>query len=69
LLGASDYATLVNEGRAQLAEIEPEYSPYFSQSFINNPTVNTNWQDKIFRIGKKKKLTFLLLVEQKQLSI
>ena len=56
LLGASDYATLVNEGRAQLAEIEPEYSPYFSQSFINNPTVNTNWQDKIFRIGKKEEV-------------
>ncbi|MBI9036729.1 MAG: TonB-dependent receptor [Bacteroidales bacterium] len=52
LLGASDYAILVNEGRAQLANIEPEYYPYFSQSFINNPTVNTNWQDEIFRIGK-----------------
>lgn len=56
LLGASDYATLVNEGRAQLAEIEPEYSPYFSESFINNPTVNTNWQDEIFRIGKKEEV-------------
>jgi len=56
LLGASDYATLVNEGRAQLAEIEPEYSPYFSQSFINNPTVNTNWQDEIFRIGKTEEV-------------
>jgi TonB-dependent starch-binding outer membrane protein SusC len=56
LLGASDYATLVNEGRAQLADIEPEYSPYFSESFINNPTVNTNWQDEIFRIGKKEEV-------------
>jgi TonB-linked SusC/RagA family outer membrane protein len=56
LLGASDYAILVNEGRAQLAEIEPEYSPYFSQNFINNPTVNTNWQDEIFRLGKVEEL-------------
>jgi len=61
LLGASDYATLVNEGRAQLAEIEPEYSPYFSQSFINNPTVNTNWQDEIFRIGKEEELNISFL--------
>ena len=56
LLGASDYATLVNEGRAQLADVEPEYSPYFSQSFIVNPTVNTNWQDEIFRIGRKEEV-------------
>ena len=56
LLGASDYATLVNEGRAQLAEVEPEYSPYFTQSFIDNPTVNTNWQDEIFRIGRKEEV-------------
>lgn len=49
LLGASDYARLVNEGRAQLAATAPEYSPYFSQSFIDNPTVDVDWQDQIFR--------------------
>lgn len=52
LLESSDYATLVNEGRAQLAGSAPEYSPYFSESYINNPTVDTNWQDEIFRTGK-----------------
>jgi TonB-linked SusC/RagA family outer membrane protein len=51
LLGASDYARLVNEGRAQLAEAQPEYSPFFSQDFIDNPTVDTDWQDEIFRVG------------------
>jgi len=61
LLGASDYAILVNEGRAQLADIEPEYSPYFSESFINNPTVNTNWQDEIFRIGKVEEVNVSLV--------
>ena len=51
LLNSTDYATLVNEGRAQLSGSEPEYSPYFSESFINSPSVNTNWQDEIFRLG------------------
>jgi TonB-linked SusC/RagA family outer membrane protein len=43
---------MVNEGRAQLAEEEPEYSPFYTESFINNPTVDTDWQDEIFRVGK-----------------
>ena len=60
LLGSSDYATLVNEGRAQLAENAPEYSPYFSESFINNPTVNTDWQDEIFRIGTTEEVNISL---------
>lgn len=51
LLGASDYAVLVNEGRAQLAASEPQYSPYFSDDFIRNPTVNTDWQDEIFNVA------------------
>lgn len=44
LLGASDFATLVNEGMAQIDE-----EPVYSQSFIDNPTVDTDWQDEIFR--------------------
>ena len=52
LLGASDYAKMVNEGRAQLADVEPEYANFFPESFINNPTVDTDWQDEIFRVGK-----------------
>lgn len=44
LLGASDFATLVNEGQEQIGG-----EPFFSQSFIDNPTVDTDWQDEIFR--------------------
>lgn len=60
LLGASDYARMVNEGRAQLADSEPEYSPFFTESFINNPTVDTDWQDEIFRIGKVNEVNLAL---------
>jgi len=49
LLGASDYARMVNIGRAQLAASSPEHSPYFSDSFIQNPDVDTDWQDEIYR--------------------
>src|SRR5690606_18632316 len=49
LLGASEYARMVNEGRAQLSDLQPEYSPYFSESFIRQPSVETDWQDEIFR--------------------
>ncbi len=51
LLGASDYMRMVNEGRSQLAEEEPEYVNIYPESMINNPPVNTNWQDEIFRMG------------------
>ncbi|HKK63882.1 MAG TPA: SusC/RagA family TonB-linked outer membrane protein, partial [Bacteroidales bacterium] len=51
LLGASDYARMVNEGRAQLAGSEPEYVNFFSESFIENPTYDTNWQNEIFRLA------------------
>lgn len=47
LLGASDFAKMVNEGMAQLAK-----PPIYSQSFINNPTYDTDWQDQIFRTAK-----------------
>lgn len=49
LLEASDYARMVNIGREQLASSSPEHSPYFSDSFIQNPDVNTDWQDAIYR--------------------
>ena len=49
LLDAAEYARMVNEGRAQLSVWQPEYSPYFSESFIQHPTVDTDWQDEIFR--------------------
>jgi len=51
LLGASDFATLVNEGRAQLADEEPGLSPIFDENFIANPTTDTDWQDEIFQTG------------------
>lgn len=47
LLGASDFASLVNQGMAQNGE-----APIYSQAFINNPTDNNNWQDLIFRTAK-----------------
>lgn len=49
LLGASEYARMVNEGRAQLSEWQPEYSPYFSDDVIQHPNVDTDWQNAIFR--------------------
>lgn len=51
LLGAADYARLVNEGREQLASALPQYSPYFSEEFIQQSAVNTDWQDEIFRFA------------------
>lgn len=47
LLGASDYAILANEGLAQI-----DMEPVFDESFIQNPTQNTDWQEEIFRKGK-----------------
>lgn len=47
LLGASDFATLNNEGRTQIGE-----SALYSQDFINNPAYDTDWQDEIFRTAK-----------------
>ncbi len=44
ILGASDFAVLNNEGRAQIGE-----DPIYTQDFINNPTIDTDWQDEIFR--------------------
>jgi TonB-dependent starch-binding outer membrane protein SusC len=44
LLGASDFATKVNEGRASINQ-----PPIFSPAVIANPPVNTDWQDAIFR--------------------
>ena len=43
LLGASDFAVLVNEGLATVA-----VAPAFTQEFIDNPTVDTDWQSEIF---------------------
>lgn len=47
LLGASDFATLVNEGITSLGE-----EPVFPQNFISNPTIDNNWQDMVFRTAK-----------------
>ncbi len=47
LLGASDFARLVNEGLAQNGD-----DPAFSDTFIQNPTADTDWQDEIFRKAK-----------------
>jgi TonB-linked SusC/RagA family outer membrane protein len=44
LLGASDFAVLVNEGLATV-----NAAPVFTQEFIDNPTVDTDWQSEIFR--------------------
>jgi TonB-linked SusC/RagA family outer membrane protein len=47
LLGASDFAKLINEARASIAQ-----PAIFSDEFINHPTTNNNWQDMIFRTAK-----------------
>jgi TonB-linked SusC/RagA family outer membrane protein len=47
VLGASDFAQMVNEGMAQLSK-----PPVYSQAFINNPDYDTDWQDQIFRTAK-----------------
>lgn len=44
LLDASDFAVLVNEGLATV-----NVAPVYSQEFIDNPSVNTDWQSAIFR--------------------
>lgn len=53
LLGASDYAVLVNEGLATVGK-----APVFSQEFINNPTVDTDWQSEIFRTAPTANINF-----------
>jgi TonB-linked SusC/RagA family outer membrane protein len=44
LLGASDFAVLVNEGLATV-----NAAPVFTQEFIDNPAIDTDWQSEIFR--------------------
>lgn len=47
LLGASDFARLINEARTSITQ-----PAVFSEEFINNPTTDNDWQDLIFRTAK-----------------
>lgn len=53
LLGASDFAVLVNEGLATV-----NAAPVFTQEFIDNPTVDTDWQSEIFRTAPTANVNF-----------
>jgi len=53
LLGASDFAVLVNEGLSTV-----NVAPVFTQEFINNPTVDTDWQSEIFRTAPTANVNF-----------
>lgn len=53
LLGASDFAVLVNEGLATVG-----VAPVFSQEFINNPTIDTDWQSAIFQTAPTANINF-----------
>lgn len=53
LLTASDFAVLVNEGLATVAT-----APAFTQEFIDNPTVDTDWQSEIFRTAPTANVNF-----------
>ena len=53
LLGASDFATLVNEGLATV-----NVAPAFTQEFIDNPTVDTDWQNEIFQTAPTASVNF-----------
>lgn len=44
LLNASDFAVLVNEGLATVG-----VAPVYTQEFIDNPTIDTDWQNEIFQ--------------------
>lgn len=44
LLGASEFAVLANEGLATV-----NAPPAFTQEFIDNPSVDTDWQSEIFQ--------------------
>ncbi len=47
LLGASEFASMVNEGLASINQ-----APVFSDAFIANPTIDNDWQDLVFRNAK-----------------
>jgi TonB-linked SusC/RagA family outer membrane protein len=53
LLGASDFAVLVNEGLATV-----NAAPVFTQEFIDNPTVDTDWQSEIFQTAPTANVNF-----------
>ena len=53
LLGASDFATLVNEGLATV-----NVAPAFTQEFIDNPTTDTDWQNEIFQTAPTANVNF-----------
>ncbi|MEX2234875.1 MAG: TonB-dependent receptor [Cyclobacteriaceae bacterium] len=53
LLGASDFAVLVNEGLATV-----NVAPVFTQEFIDNPTTDTDWQSEIFRTAPTANANF-----------
>jgi TonB-dependent starch-binding outer membrane protein SusC len=53
LLGASDFAVLVNEGLATV-----NVAPVFTQEFIDNPTVDTDWQNEIFQTAPTANVNF-----------
>lgn len=53
LLGASDFAVLVNEGLATV-----NVAPAFTQEFIDNPTVDTDWQKEIFQTAPTANVNF-----------
>ncbi|MEX1239245.1 MAG: SusC/RagA family TonB-linked outer membrane protein, partial [Cyclobacteriaceae bacterium] len=53
LLGSSDFGVLVNEGLATV-----NVAPAFTQEFIDNPTVDTDWQEEIFRTAPTANVNF-----------
>ena len=53
LLGASDFAVLVNEGLATV-----NTAPVFTQEFIDNPTIDTDWQNEIFQTAPTANVNF-----------
>ncbi len=53
LLNASEFATLVNEGLATV-----NVAPAFTQEFIDNPTVDTDWQNEIFQTAPTANVNF-----------
>lgn len=53
LLNASEFATLVNEGLGTV-----NVAPAFTQEFIDNPTVDTDWQNEIFQTAPTANVNF-----------
>jgi TonB-linked SusC/RagA family outer membrane protein len=53
LLGASDFAVLVNEGLSTVSA-----APVFTQEFIDNPDIDTDWQSEIFHTAPTANVNF-----------